>query len=105
MKLAGPDGTILSKMDDAPDAQGIRPVPRAAASSRRTSSSNWATQNAIKVTTKNAVPMNAWSHVFVTYDGSSKAAGVRVYIDGRPQEVTTEVGQAHRFDHSASRRW
>jgi hypothetical protein len=35
--------------------------------------------------------MNAWSHLFVTYDGSSKAAGVRVYIDGRPQEVTTEV--------------
>jgi hypothetical protein len=52
---------------------------------------NFARGNALKVTTKNAIPMNVWTHVFVTYDGSSKASGVRVYLDGRPQEVTTDI--------------
>jgi hypothetical protein len=28
-----------------------------------------------------------WQHVFVTYDGSGKAAGVKIYIDGSPQET------------------
>jgi hypothetical protein len=43
--------------------------------------------NAVRVNTKNPVPLNRWSHVFVTYDGSSKAHGVRIYVDGRPQEL------------------
>ena len=52
---------------------------------------DFAAGNAIKVTTKNAIPMNVWTHLFITYDGSSKAAGVRVYVDGRAQETTTDV--------------
>jgi hypothetical protein len=43
--------------------------------------------NAMKVVTKRAVAKGAWAHVAVTYDGSSKAAGVRVFIDGEPAEV------------------
>ena len=43
--------------------------------------------NALKVRAKSAVPAGAWSHVTVTYDGSSRAAGVRVYVDGRPVEL------------------
>jgi hypothetical protein len=43
--------------------------------------------NSLKVVTKQAVPAGQWSHVAVTYDGSSKAAGVRVYLDGEPAEV------------------
>ncbi len=39
--------------------------------------------NAIKVTTTKAVTPNAWHQLLVTYDGSRKAAGVRVYIDGK----------------------
>src|SRR5207245_523381 len=30
---------------------------------------------------------NVWSHVFVTYDGSSKAAGVKIYVNGQPAQV------------------
>ncbi|MDB6169272.1 MAG: hypothetical protein JWM88_2136, partial [Verrucomicrobia bacterium] len=29
-----------------------------------------------------------WNHVLATYDGSGKAAGVRLFIDGVPQEVS-----------------
>jgi hypothetical protein len=43
--------------------------------------------NSLKVRTKAAIPANAWSHVTATYDGSSTAAGVRVYIDGKPTEL------------------
>lgn len=41
----------------------------------------------IKVVSRNPVPADTWSHVTVTYDGSSRAAGVRLYIDGRPADV------------------
>jgi hypothetical protein len=41
-------------------------------------------KNVIRVNTKNPVSLNQWHHVFVTYDGSSKAAGVTIYVDGKP---------------------
>jgi hypothetical protein len=44
-------------------------------------------RNSLKVVTRAAVPVNTWTHVAITYDGSSSAAGVHVYLDGRPAEV------------------
>lgn len=42
--------------------------------------------NTLKVTTKaDVLKPNEWHHVFITYDGSKKAAGVKVYVDGKPQ--------------------
>jgi hypothetical protein len=43
--------------------------------------------NAIRVQTKAVVPAGQWSHVAVTYDGSSRAAGLRLYINGVPAPV------------------
>jgi hypothetical protein len=40
--------------------------------------------NAIAVRTRSAIPPNSWAHVAVTYDGSSRAAGLRIYVDGAP---------------------
>ena len=42
--------------------------------------------NAIGVRAKQALPTNEWSHVAVTYDGSSRAAGVQLYLNGELQE-------------------
>ena len=39
--------------------------------------------NAIKVVSKDALKADTWQHVVVTYDGSQKAAGVKIYIDGK----------------------
>ena len=39
-----------------------------------------------------------WNHVFVTYDGSGKAAGVQVYVNGEPQETTVEADQLQEHD-------
>ena len=47
--------------------------------------------NALKVVSKNPFPKGKWNHLFVTYDGSAKVAGVRVYINGVPQETTVEA--------------
>jgi hypothetical protein len=43
--------------------------------------------NKIRVLSRQAVPVNAWTHLTVTYDGSSKASGVTVYINGFPADV------------------
>jgi hypothetical protein len=45
--------------------------------------------NGIKVLTKSALPANAWHHVLVTHDGSKKGVGVRIHVDGKPQETET----------------
>jgi hypothetical protein len=44
-------------------------------------------RNSLKVVTKTAIPVGAWTHVTVSYDGSSRAAGVRIYVDGVPAEL------------------
>jgi mono/diheme cytochrome c family protein len=40
--------------------------------------------NSLKVATKAAIPVDTWTHLTVSYDGSSHAAGVRIYLDGVP---------------------
>jgi hypothetical protein len=52
----------------------------------------WPT-DALKVVMKNPLsPSNVWHHVFITYDGSVKATGIKIYIDGEPQptEIANE---------------
>lgn len=47
-------------------------------------------ENALKVVGTAQVPANEWTHVAVTYDGSSKSAGVKVYYNGQPQATSVE---------------
>ena len=35
------------------------------------------------VTTSDSIPVKTWSHLMFTYDGSSKADGIQIYIDGK----------------------
>ncbi len=44
--------------------------------------------NMLMMVSKGPITPNVWHHVFATYDGSSKAAGVKVYLDGKPLEMT-----------------
>ena len=47
--------------------------------------------NAIKVTTSRlVVKPGQWQHVFVTYDGSSKPGGIRIYVDGKEEKLRVE---------------
>jgi hypothetical protein len=46
--------------------------------------------NAIKVRTAKCFPRGKWRHVFVTYDGTSKAGGVQMYVDGENVPLVVE---------------
>ncbi|MBB6052567.1 DUF1553 domain-containing protein [Armatimonas rosea] len=48
---------------------------------------NWP-DSALRADSKERLPMGKWSHVFVTYDGSGKLSGVRIYVNGKPTELT-----------------
>lgn len=66
--------------------------------------------NGIGVVSKQAIPINTWVHITLTYDGSSQAAGTRIYIDGKPAEVAVlrdnltrtiiPNGNANQNDHA-----
>lgn len=45
--------------------------------------------NAIGVRAKEPIPADQWHQVAVAYDGSSKAAGLKLFVDGR--ELETEI--------------
>lgn len=53
-------------------------------------------QNAIQLKTKEALPQKKWSHVSLTYDGSSKAAGLNMYIDGKKADIEIEVDNLYK---------
>ena len=42
--------------------------------------------NAIQVRTNRSIPTGQWLHVGVTYDGSSEARGLHVYVDGQQED-------------------
>jgi hypothetical protein len=45
--------------------------------------------SAISIQSEGTLPVGEWSHVVVTYDGSSKAAGMRIDLNGKP--ATTNI--------------
>lgn len=48
--------------------------------------SKWS-EDALKVTSKMQLQPNQWYHVAAAYDGSGKAAGVKIYINGQLQPI------------------
>jgi hypothetical protein len=43
--------------------------------------------DALRVETVDVVKPGHWQHIFFTYDGSRKASGIQVYLDGRPARM------------------
>ncbi len=85
VKLPANDGSgaILSRMDDRRDFRGWDLWVE----SRHIGAhliDRWP-DNAIKVVSRDQLPADEWVHVAITYDGSSKAAGVKVYVNGESQ--------------------
>jgi len=50
---------------------------------------NWP-ENALKVIGKNELPKGKWVHIAMTYDGSSKAKGVKLFVNGVAQDLTRD---------------
>jgi hypothetical protein len=79
-------GAVLARMDDQHDYRGWDLWVE----ENRVGAhiiSKWQ-EDAIKVISNTPVKLRQWNHLFVTYDGSGKAAGVKVYVNGVPQETT-----------------
>jgi mono/diheme cytochrome c family protein len=83
------DGALLARMDVADGYRGWDLWMKGSRVGLQIISS-W-NQDALRVLARGAVSSEGWRHIFVTYDGSRKAKGVRVYYDGQPTSVFEEV--------------
>jgi len=77
--------TVLSRMDDATAHRGYDLL---LVGGKLTAHLiyRWPDE-ALHVVSKTEVPVGKWTHVFATYDGSSKAEGFKLYIDGKRSDV------------------
>ena len=78
-------GAVVSRMDDGTDYRGWDLwVEKNRIGSHIIS--KWP-DDALKVVTEEEVPVDRWTHVFISYDGSKKASGVMVAINGEAKKV------------------
>jgi hypothetical protein len=52
--------------------------------------------NSIEVRTRNPVPSNEWVHFVFAYDGSSRAGGIRLFLNGSPAPTEVIVDNLHK---------
>jgi mono/diheme cytochrome c family protein len=83
-------GTLVAKMDDSQAHRGFDGIILEDGRLKIHLIHQW-NQNAIAVISKARLTDGRWNHVAVTYDGSSKAAGVQIYIDGQSVPFDVEV--------------
>jgi len=84
-----PAGAIFARMDDQHDFRGWDLWVQNGRVGAHIIN-KWPS-DALKVVSKNPVKAGQWTHVFVTYDGSARVEGVKVYINGVPQETDVEA--------------
>jgi mono/diheme cytochrome c family protein len=82
-------GTIVARMDDPKGAQGWS-FFRSGRNLGVYVISKWP-DDALKVVTTRNVVNTAYQHVLMTYDGSGKATGVKIYVNGVLAETRAEV--------------
>lgn len=82
-------GAVLSKMHDSASYRGIDLLFDDQGRLMVHLINSWPSA-ALKVTTKEASPSGDWSLVTVTYDGSAKAAGVKIFFGLQEQELDVE---------------
>jgi len=91
VKLAkgGQSGAIFARMDDQHDFRGWDLWVQNGQVGAHIIN-KWP-DDAVKVVTRNPVKVNTWNHVFITYDGSGRPGGIKVYVNGVPQETNVEA--------------
>jgi hypothetical protein len=86
---ANPTGAIFARMDDQNEFRGWDLWVEGGKVG--THIINRWPQDALKVVSRTPVPAGTWNHLFVTYDGSGRAAGVKVYVNGLPQPTDVQA--------------
>jgi hypothetical protein len=87
VKAENKDGCILSKMEKEPVYKGFDLLVSDARVEVHIIN-KWP-DNALKVRTRDQISLKQWQNIFATYDGSGKAAGVKIYVNGKRRD--TEV--------------
>jgi hypothetical protein len=85
-----PSGAVFARMDDQHDFRGWDLWVQG----RRIGAHiihKWQ-DDALKVVSRNPVKTGQWNHLFITYNGSGRPDGVKVYVNGVPQETNVEAG-------------
>ncbi len=91
IKFQGKDGTVLSRIEKEPAYRGYDLLISESKLELHLVS-KWP-DDALKVRTKEVLPANQWLHVFATHDGSGKAAGVKLYVNGKLRDVEVQKDQ------------
>ena len=82
-----PDGVIFSRADADQDARGWQLISDKG--KLKFVLAHKSPDEAIEVETPGRVlEVGQWTHLIATYDGSGKAAGVNLYVDGVPEDLT-----------------
>ena len=82
--------TILARMDHENSSHGYE-LRREANGRLQVLLSGRILDDLIRVETQDALPLDQWSHLLVTYDGSSAARGVAVRINGELTKLTVLI--------------
>jgi len=92
-----PDGAIATRAFDDAEGQGWGLVLKDG-HLRASLVQRWLDDGA-RVESEMTVPMNRWSHVALTYDGSRLAEGIHIYLNGEPLKLKTELDDLNQnFD-------
>ncbi len=83
-------GAVLGKMDESAAFRGVDGFAQDDGRIKVHLIHEWRV-NAVAVVSKSRIPAGDWTHVTVTWDGSSKAAGCQIYFDGQPVEVEVDI--------------
>ena len=82
---SSPQGCVASKQDSDSQARGFEILWYK--SQPRINLAHRYGNDGIEVVAKDKFSGGQWRHLVITYDGSSKAAGLKVYVDGKLSEV------------------
>jgi hypothetical protein len=90
IKPNGPEGgAILSRMVDSDRADGYS-LSLSGGKLHVHLVKRWL-DDAIRIETVDAIASDQWRHVFVSYDGSREAKGIKVYLDGKLARVKVNL--------------
>ncbi|MGC3970984.1 MAG: DUF1549 domain-containing protein [Pirellulales bacterium] len=82
---SAPSGCVISRMAGTAEAPGFE-IIWYKSQPRINFVHHWG-RDTIEVVAQEKFSGNKWRHLVVAYDGSGKAAGFRIFVDGRPTEI------------------
>jgi hypothetical protein len=87
--VPGPAEEVME--NPAPKSPATKKSAKAGADNPRYPTAATAPKRGLSLTTSGVFPRDEWLHVFFTYDGSRKATGLKLYVNGKPVELDPKL--------------